>query len=209
MATEPLRALTEQSAGVGAWLVRVATEPEDSLYTWQKQGRSGKGRKFGLLLVSQDSEEYCKGTFKRMGKEPKATQDFNAAKEKFKKMTTWKMRKVSLAKQDPRYLGTSCKVVIDMNTSTFEPVLQSTVKMPRQPTPPEDLNTLLKCPEGQVVDVVALVRDVRTPETKTTQYGARDLVNVTIFMTREKREQQFPYSWHGSLKAPTAPHVRL
>ena len=160
MATEPLRALTEQSAGVGAWLVRVATEPEDSLYTWQKQGRYGKGRKFELLLVSQDSEEYCKGTFKRMGKETKATQDFNAAKQTFKKMTTWKMRKVSLAKQDLEYLGTSCKVVIDMNTSTFEPVLQSTVKMPRQPTPPEDLNTLLKCPEGQVVDVIALVKDV-------------------------------------------------
>ena len=105
MATEPLRALTEQSAGVGAWMVRLATEPEESEYTWQKHTRSGKGRKLEFLLVSEDSEEYCMGTFKRMGKEPKATQDFNAAKEKFKKTTIWKMSKVSLAKQNPKYLA--------------------------------------------------------------------------------------------------------
>ena len=180
MATEPLRALTEQSAGVGAWMVRVATEPEQSEYTWQKQGRSGKGCKFECLLVSEDSEEYCMGTFKRLGKEPKATQDFKEAKEKFKKMTTWKMCKVALTRQNPKYLGTSCKVVIDMNTSTFMPVLQGTVKMPMQPTPPDDLNTLLNLPDGQVVDVIALVLDVTPPETKTTQYGRRDLVNISI-----------------------------
>ena len=52
--------------------------------------------------------------------------------------------------------------------------------MPMQPAPPDDLNTLLNLPDGQVVDVIALVLDVTPPETKTTQYGRRDLVNISI-----------------------------
>ena len=58
------------------------------------------------------------------------------------------------------YLGCSHKVVIDMNKTTFTPVLQSTVKTPMQVAPPEDLATLLKCPKGQIVDAIALVAHV-------------------------------------------------
>ena len=85
-----------------------------------------------------------------------------------------------MVKQDPTYLGCPCKFLIDMGTSTFQPVLQSTVKMPKQPAPPEDLATLLSCPEGQVVDVIALVTNVSQPVRKTTSHGERDLVDVTI-----------------------------
>ena len=92
----------------------------------------------------------------------------------------WKVSKVSLAKQNSKCLGCSCKVVIDMNTSTFQPVLQSTVKMPTQAAPPEDLATLLSCPVGQVVDVIALVTNVSRPEKRMTAHGVRDLVDVTI-----------------------------
>ena len=67
-----------------------------------------------------------------------------------------------------------------MSTSTFQPVLQSTVKMPTKPTPPDDLATLLKCPEGQVVDVIALVTSISPAEKKMTVYGVRDLVDVKI-----------------------------
>ena len=65
-----------------------------------------------------------------------------------------------------QYIGCSRKTVIDMNTSTFAPLLQSTVKMPTQAAPQEDLATLLSCPEGQVVDVVALVTNVSQPVQK-------------------------------------------
>ena len=92
----------------------------------------------------------------------------------------WKVSKVSLAKQNSKHFGCSCKVLIDMNTSTFHPVLQSTVKMPAQAAPPEDLATLLRCPEGQVVDVLALVTNISRPEKRMTTYGVRDLVDVTI-----------------------------
>ena len=180
MDTEPLQHLTEQSAGVASWMLTLVKEPRDSEYKWNKGEKSGTGRKLECILVSEDGAQYCEGVYKRTGKEPQATENFQQAKKKFKQGTVWKVSKVALVKQNPKYLGCSCKILIDMNMSTFQPVLQSTVKMPTQPAPPEDLATLLNCPEGQVVDVIALVTNVSQPERKTTSYGERDLVDVTI-----------------------------
>ena len=90
MDAEPLQNLTEQSAGVGSWLVTCAMPPQEVTYTWNKGGRSGEGRKLQFLLVSQDGTQYCEGCYKRMGKEPKATEQFSAAKTKFNKGTIWK-----------------------------------------------------------------------------------------------------------------------
>ena len=58
--------------------------------------------------------------------------------------------------------------------------------MPKQATPPEELSTLLQCHEGQLVDVLALVKgvsevkEVSEPIEKETQYGVRHVVDVTI-----------------------------
>jgi len=154
--------------------------PREVTYNWSKNGKSGEGKKLLLLLVSEDATQYCEGSYRRIGKEPKATDDFKKAKDKFKQGTIWRVSKVSLMKQNTKYLGCSCKVVIDMNTSSFEPVLQSTVKMPLQAAPPDDLETLLQCPEGQLVDTIALVTDVSSPVCKQTSNGPRMVVNVTI-----------------------------
>ena len=80
--------------------------------------------------------------------------EFNAAAAKFKNGSTWKVNKITLAKTDANFFGLSYKVAIDLSAPNFQPVLQSTVKMPKQATPPEDLHTLLKCIPGQVVDVI-------------------------------------------------------
>ena len=81
MEAEPLQNLTEQSAGVGSWLVTCAMPPQEVTYTWNKGGRSGEGRKLQFLLVSQDGTQYCEGCYKKSGKEPKATEQFNEAKK--------------------------------------------------------------------------------------------------------------------------------
>ena len=180
MATEPLQNLTEQSAGVGTWLLSVVNVPQPKEYTWTKGSSQGTGKKLECLLVSEDSTQYCLGRYTRKGPEPQATQNFKAAAEKFKKGSIWKATKISLAKTNTKYIGCSQKIVIDMNTSNFQPVLQSTVSMPGQATPPEDLFTLLQCPPGQLVDVIALVAAMSEPVQKLTQHGMRDLVNVTI-----------------------------
>ena len=171
MAAEPPCQLTPRSAGVGAWMLIVASTPRKIEYQWNKAGRSGTGHKLEVVLMSEDSTQYCEGVFKKKGKEPQATKDLDAAKDKFKKGTIWKLSKASLTNENPKYVGCSCKVVIDMRSSTFEPVLQSTAQMPKQVTPPEDLNTLLQRPGGQAVDVLALVKEVIVSDLKMTQFG--------------------------------------
>ena len=120
------------------------------------------------------------GQFKRKGKEPAATNELEAAMEKFKKGYVWKVSNISLANSNTNYLGCSHKVLIDINASNFQPVLQSTVKMPQQATPPEDLSTLLQCAPGQLVDVIAFVTHVREKRSCTTFQGLRDVVDITI-----------------------------
>ena len=67
-----------------------------------------------------------------------------------------------------------------MNASNFHPMMQSVVKMPEAATPPENLNTLLQCSPGQLVDVIAFVTNVGERNQVQTHLGMRDVVNVTI-----------------------------
>ena len=133
-----------------------------------------------ITTISEDSTQYCEGLYKKAGGKPKSTDNFKQAQTEHKNGTIWKVSQVSLAQQNPLYLGCSHKVVIDMNKSTFTPVLQSTVKMPTQVAPPDDLATLLKCSKGQIVDAIALVAHVSEPVLKHTDSGECDLVDVTI-----------------------------
>ena len=52
--------------------------------------------------------------------------------------------------------------------------------MPGQATPHENLNTLLQCFPGQLVDVIAFVTHVSERHQVQTCLGMRDVVNVTI-----------------------------
>ena len=101
----------------------------------------------------------------------------------------------------------SCKdvVVVDMNTSMFEPVLQDMVKLPMHPTPPADLNTMLKCPEGQVIDVIAML--VMKRQRQLSMDFATSLM-FRLWMIREKLEQRFPHVRHASLKQRAGTNVR-
>ena len=115
---QSLQELTPQSARIGEWLLAVADAPKEQEYTYNWNGKPGTGKLFTCQFVSEDSTLYCIGKFKRKGREPEATQRFSAAKEKFKKGTTWKVRKVALTNDRPLYLGSSVKQVIDLNMTT-------------------------------------------------------------------------------------------
>ena len=69
--------------------------PQEVKYNWNKGGKSGEGKKLQYILASEDGAQYCEGIYKRIGKEPKATDDYNKAKQKFKKGTIWTVSKVS------------------------------------------------------------------------------------------------------------------
>ena len=65
MAMEPLPNLSEQSARIGMWLLSVATDARVEEYTYTKGTGKGKGKKFEVLLVSDDSDAYCLGQFRK------------------------------------------------------------------------------------------------------------------------------------------------
>ena len=81
METEPLQHLTEQSAGVGNWMLTVVSDSKEEEYRWTKGSASGTGRKIEYVLVSKDITQYCQGIYKKTGKEPTATQKLEEAKK--------------------------------------------------------------------------------------------------------------------------------
>ena len=48
MDAEPLQNLTQQSGGVGRWLVTVVMPPREVTYNWNKGGKSGEGAEIAL-----------------------------------------------------------------------------------------------------------------------------------------------------------------
>ena len=106
MAMEPLPNLSEQSARIGMWLLAVGSDPRVEEYTYTKGTGKGKGKKFEVLLVSDDSDAYCLGQFRKKGKEHAATNEFKAATEKFKRSSVWKVSQEQ--SQVFRLLAQSC-----------------------------------------------------------------------------------------------------
>jgi len=73
------------------------------------------------------------------------------------------------------YTGPPIKVVIDMNATGMQLVLQSTVPMPERATPHEGLATLLGSPNNQRVDVLVLIVSVERERSATTPPGKEKL----------------------------------
>ena len=177
---QSLAELTTQSAKIGQWTLRVCGEPYEHEYKFRQRGIDINGKVLHCRLVSEDSSQYCIGKFKRKGKEPDASALFASAKQKFKDQSIWKVSKVSLTNDKALYNGAPIKVVIDMNATVMQPVLQSTVSMPSRATPHEGLATVLESPNNQRVDVLALIVSVERERAATTPHGQRKIVDVTI-----------------------------
>ena len=86
MDTEPLQTLTEQSGGVGRWLLTVVMPPQGVTYNWDRGGKSGEAKKSQYLLVSEDGAQYCEGSYRRIGKEPQATDENNKRNKSSRKV---------------------------------------------------------------------------------------------------------------------------
>ena len=71
---QPLTELTLQSAAIGKWILRITGKPEESEYQYQNRGRNAMltGKVFQVYFVSNNSNFYCMGKFKRRGSEKKS-----------------------------------------------------------------------------------------------------------------------------------------
>ena len=176
----PLRELTPQSGGIGTWLLQVAEEPRVREYEYTWSGKSCKGKRFEMILLSPESGSYCMGQYKRRGPVKTSDKEFDHNVERFKVATTWCASKVSLAKEKPCYISSPLKIMIDLNSTKMDPVLQSIHKMPSEPTPLDTLHTILMCPQHQRVDVTALVENVSEVREVTSAHGRRYVADVQI-----------------------------
>ena len=123
-----------------------------------------------------------------LGTRVRAETIIELARDKFKNGTMWKVNNIYFGKKDKKYLACSHNVLIDMNASNFQPVLQSTVKMPGQATPYESLDTLLQCSPGQLVDVIAFVTHVSEKRQVQTFLGMRDVCLSTSYSLYGKKK---------------------
>ena len=138
-----LAELTHSTAAFANVLVKVHKngQPKQYTYTWNGENKQGKRQEY--VLVSTDSDIYGIGCIVRKGTGASAESTFNKATQKFQVGTIWRLTKVVFANQKAPYVGAPVKDVIDLAQTKCAAVLQSTVSMPPQPTPAEDLVTIL------------------------------------------------------------------
>lgn len=178
--TQALQELTPATASIGEWFVKVYRDAQVIPYSYTYRGETKHAKKTEVLLLGQESEEYCIGRA-RKGNTAKDESALAALAARFKDGTLWKMSKVSLISENKAHLGSSVKVVVDLAKTTFTPVLQSSVPMPVAPAPVELLSGILAVKATQRCDVTCLLKNVGDdPKTVTTTQGERKLVDVSI-----------------------------
>ena len=112
----PLCELAPRSGGIGPWLLLVADTPRVCDYECTWNGKRCKGKRFEINLLSPEAGSYCIGQYRRRGSANTADKQFDRNAQRSKVETMWCARKVSL--------------VIDLNSTKMDPVLQSIYNMP-------------------------------------------------------------------------------
>lgn len=143
------QSLAELTTQIGEWMLRVCGAPHEQEYRYTSyHGQEGKGKVLICRFVSEDSSQHCLENFKRTANGPEAS----GRENKFQDRSIWKVSKVTLTNDKTLYTVSPIRIVIDMNATTLQLVLQSTTDMPVQATPPEQLATLLEPPNHERVD---------------------------------------------------------
>ena len=147
----------------------------------QMGGTTETSKSFAAMFVSaEDPRQYCYAKYTRKGNTKTAEETFTKQKEKFSKGKAWRMQKVAVAKDKPLYNAAPVKVVVDINFTTFTPVLQSTTLTSLEPEPSEALGCLLEANSGQRVDLMAVVTTLSVTRIGQTSTGPRIIVDVTV-----------------------------
>ena len=190
-----LAELTHSTAAFANVLVKVhkSGQPNEYTYTWNGENRQGKRQEY--VLVSTDSDIYGIGCIVRKGTGASAETTFNKATQKFQVGSIWRLTKVVFVKDKAAYVGAPVKDVIDLVQTKCAAVLQSTVSMPPQPTPAEDLVTILDIVVPQRVDVTCIVRSIEKERTGKTAEGQRRIVDVTLLDGSEKEGKKVSTSF--------------
>ena len=190
----------------GSFVVQVKENMIED-YTYRRNGMETAGKRLVLLFASADEAAYVSG---RMVMWKQDRQEITAAAARFQKGLHFEMSSVVLLqKEQPEYIHTPLKAMIDVRQTTFKPILQG-----QYPAflvaPPTTLRDILQLGDGrQRFDLTTLVRLEGQVRSVTTQQGPRmaqdlrlrdgsvldngdqALVTTTIFTTTEADMQAF------------------
>ena len=121
-AMTPLGSLTKSSAKTADFLLRVYN-PKKGEYSFKakKDGKLVEKVRFSCILLGEDAGHYCEAIVKT------STDDVNAALEKYKHGTAWRLSGVCVdGHSQQEFLHTSVRVVVDLKRTRCAPVLQGT-----------------------------------------------------------------------------------
>ena len=62
---QSLQEHTPRSVGIGTWLLQVAEAPREWEYSYTYNGKQVQGKRFEVMLVSPDANDYCIGFVRR------------------------------------------------------------------------------------------------------------------------------------------------
>ena len=127
--------LTLQSANIGTWFLKIDSEVREKEYTYEWDGKTKTGKRFDCTLMSTNSMEYCLGSYRRRGREPKASEDFQNAKRRFKPESIWRVAKVTLLKEKAAFISAPVKIVIDLQSTRCAPIPEAAMARMPEPQP--------------------------------------------------------------------------
>ena len=196
MSIQPLRLLNLQSAQTSSngsikWQVRI-TEGEVTSFTYQQGGQTKRLFAFMCTLVGENPAMYVRGTFKH-GNE----HTVNDVAKKYKDGEMFLMSKVHLdSKQKSEYLSGPIKHVVVMSPQTkFEPIMQGSVSLAKQPIPAGRMENILRMSEmhdfkGGRYDVAGFVRaGPMRPRTVNTRSGTTKAADFELLQMPERGGQ--------------------
>ena len=161
-----LSELNERSARLGLWHVGIF-QPQIDEWTWQDKntGQQKRGAAFRCLLVSMlNPSEYVVAQ-QSMRNGNRAALD--ATLHRYRPNTAFRMTNVQFqGNAIQEYMHTPLKVVVQMQSSKFDPILNASANQVVQPQPSMTLSEVKELTKRQRFDVTALLESVSEPRKK-------------------------------------------
>ena len=155
----PLGSLTKASGKSAEFLVRVLW-PKEVPYHFNSKNDGKKVEKvrFSCILVGEDATHYCEARIKGSAAE------VATALKKYARGTAWKLSKVGLdGHQQPEYMHTSVKVVVDLKRTQATAILTGTkeeVSLAKAPVPQITITQVSGIKSKRHFDLMGIVREV-------------------------------------------------
>ena len=175
-ATKPVREI--QAAGKFATFVVQVHQQDMEEYTYTRNGQPVQGRRLNVRFVSKVEAEYVTG---RMTMWRGDRRELDSAASRFKVGLHFQMTEVGFLQDEQGcYISSPVKVVVDLRTTKFAPLLQG-LHENFQAGPPTTLADIVQLPDGrQRFDVTAVARLVGDAREVTTKFGQRVAQEIVL-----------------------------